>query len=92
MKNADCVIYITTMRGWIQRYVKENDGWTQTGPNGTVRRLSAEQLLSHRLPRLAADRPGPHQRQGETEGGGDELAVVVHEPIWEELRSSDRER
>lgn len=58
MKNADCVIYITTKRGSTQRYVKENDGWTQTGPNGTVRRLSAEQLLSHILPRLVADDPG----------------------------------
>jgi len=58
MKNTDCVIYITTKRGWTQRYVKENDGWTQTGLNGTVRRLSAEQLLSHLLPRLAADSPG----------------------------------
>lgn len=57
MKNTDCVIYITTKRGWTQRYVKENDGWTQTGPNGSVRRLSAEQLLSHLLPRLAADSP-----------------------------------
>jgi len=58
MKNADCVIYITTKRGWIQRYVKENDSGTQTGLNGTVRRLSAEQLLPHLLPWLAADSPG----------------------------------
>lgn len=58
MKNTDCVIYIITKRGWTQRYVKESDGWTQTGPNGTVRRLSAEQLLSHLLPRLAADDAG----------------------------------
>ena len=43
MKNSECVIYITTKRGW-----------TQTGPNGIVRRMSAEQLLSHLLPPLAA--------------------------------------
>jgi hypothetical protein len=58
VKNTECVISITTKRGWTQSYAKENDGWTQTGPNGIVRRLSAEQLLSHLLPPLAADYPG----------------------------------
>jgi hypothetical protein len=58
VKNTECVIYITTKRGWTQSYVKENNGWTQTGPNGMVRRLSAEQLLSHLLPPLVADHPG----------------------------------
>jgi len=76
MKNTDCVIYITTKRGrtwsylkenngWTQTgpgrtwsYLKENNGWTQTGPTGIVRRLSAEQLLSHLLPPLVADNPG----------------------------------
>ena len=58
MKNTDCVIYITTKRGWTQIYLKEKNGWTQTGPNGIVRRLSAEQLLSHLLPPLAADNSG----------------------------------
>jgi len=43
MKNSECVIYITTKRGW-----------TQTGPNGIVRWMNAEQLLSHLLPPLAA--------------------------------------
>ncbi len=54
MKNTECVIYITTKRGWTQTYLKEKDGWTQTGPNGIVRQMSAEQLLSHLLPPLAA--------------------------------------
>jgi hypothetical protein len=54
MKNTECVIYITTKRGWTQTYLKEKEGWTQTGPNGIVRRMSAEQLLSHLLPPLAA--------------------------------------
>jgi hypothetical protein len=54
MKNNECVIYITTKRGWTQTYLKEKDGWTQTGPKGIVRRMSAEQLLSHLLPPLAA--------------------------------------
>jgi len=58
MKNSDCIIYITTKRGWTQRYVRESDGRTQTGPNGTSYARSAEQLLSHLLPRLAADDPG----------------------------------
>ena len=58
MKNTDCVIYITTKRGRTWSYLKENNGWTQTGPTGVVHRLSAEQLLSHLLPPLAADNPG----------------------------------
>lgn len=58
MKNTDCVIYITTKRGRTWSYLKENNGWTQTGPTGIVHRLSAEQLLSHLLPPLAADNPG----------------------------------
>ena len=52
MKNNECTIYITTKSGWTQKYRKEKDGWTQTGPNGVVRSLSAEQLLSHILPLL----------------------------------------
>lgn len=58
MKNTDCVIYITTKRGRTWSYLKENNGWTQTGPTGIVHRLSAEQRLSHLLPPLAADNPG----------------------------------
>lgn len=58
MKNSECVIYITTKHGRTQTYLKEGDGWTQTSSTGVVRRLSAEQLLSHLLPPLAADDPG----------------------------------
>lgn len=54
MKNTDCVIYITTKRGYTQIYRKDNNGWTQTSPNGIVRRMTAEQLLSHLLPPLIA--------------------------------------
>jgi len=39
--------------GWIRKYRKEKDGWTQTSSNGAVRSLSAEQVLSHILPLLA---------------------------------------
>ena len=59
MKNTDYVIYITTKHGQTYRYLKEEkNGWTQTAPTGRVRRLSAEQLLSHLLPPLAAVQPG----------------------------------
>ncbi len=54
MKNTECTIYITTRRGRAWKYRRDKDGWTQTGPTGTVRRLTAEQLLSHILPPLAA--------------------------------------
>jgi hypothetical protein len=53
MKNNECIVYITTKRGWTQSYRKVKNGWTQTNPNGIVRPLSAEQLLSHILPALA---------------------------------------
>jgi len=55
VKNSECTIYITTKNGWTQRYRKEDSGWTQIGPNGIVRSLSAEQLLSHILPLLAGN-------------------------------------
>jgi hypothetical protein len=58
MKNTDYVIYVTTKHGQTYRYSKEDNGWTQTAPTGRVRRLSAEQLLSHLLPPLAGDQPG----------------------------------
>jgi hypothetical protein len=57
MKNTDYVIHITTKHGRKWRYLKEGSDWTQTAPTGIVRRLSAEQLLSHLLPPLAADQP-----------------------------------
>jgi hypothetical protein len=53
MKNNECTIYVTTKHGYVQSYRKEKDGWAQTSPNGEVRLLSAEQLLSHILPPLA---------------------------------------
>ena len=55
--NTDYVIRITTKHGRTYSYLKEDHGWTQTSPTGVVRRLSAEQLLSHLLPPLAADQP-----------------------------------
>jgi hypothetical protein len=57
LKNSECTIYITTKRGYVQKYRKEESGWTQTIPSGKVRLLSAEQLLSHILPALAGVGP-----------------------------------
>jgi hypothetical protein len=57
MKNAECTIYITTKHGCTQSYRKGKNGWTQTSPNGIVRPLTAEQLLSHTLPSLAGIGP-----------------------------------
>ncbi|MFH0850996.1 MAG: hypothetical protein V1924_08675 [Candidatus Bathyarchaeota archaeon] len=54
MRNDECVIYIMNSRGDIlQTYQREKSGWTQTGRNGVVRSMTAEQLLSHILPPLA---------------------------------------
>ena len=55
MKNTDCTIYMTTKNGSTQIYRKDNKGWTQTSSKGIVRRMTAEQLLSHILPPLTAD-------------------------------------
>src|SRR5207245_6595051 len=56
--NTDYVICITTKHGRTWRHLKDDTGWTRTGPSGRVHRLSAEQLLSHLLPPLAGDQPG----------------------------------
>ena len=55
MKNDECVIYICNKKGKIlQSYRRDKEGWTQTTlSNGIVRRMTAEQLLSHILPPLA---------------------------------------
>ena len=54
MRNSECTVHIKTRRGRTWTYRRDKDGWTQTGPTGKVRPLSAEQLLSHILPPLAA--------------------------------------
>ena len=55
MKNNECIIYITTKGGSIQVYQKDNKGWTQKSSKGIVRRMTAEQFLSHLLPALAPE-------------------------------------
>jgi hypothetical protein len=54
MRNTECVIYMITKHGSTQVYRKDAKGWTQTSSKGIVRRMTAEQLLSHLLPPLAA--------------------------------------
>ena len=56
VRNSECTVYLTTRNGYEQRYRREKDGWTQTGPDGTVRAMTAEQFLSHLLPALAFGR------------------------------------
>ena len=51
MKNNECTIYIITKSGWKQTYKKVDDTWMQT-TNKVVRKMTAEQLLSHMLPLL----------------------------------------
>ena len=58
MKNSGCTIYISTRRGSTQTYRKVGDVWTQTTAKGVVRSMTAEQLLSHILPPLAAGNTG----------------------------------
>lgn len=57
MRNDECIIYITLKSGWKQEYKRDKNGWTQN-TNGVARRMTAEQLLSHILPPLAAGNKG----------------------------------
>ena len=57
MKNTECVIYITTKRGSTQVFRKGDGGWMQTSSAGNVYPMTAEQVLSHILPPLAAADP-----------------------------------
>jgi hypothetical protein len=55
MKNDECIIYLYNNKGGLlQSFRKIGDTWTQTiRSKGTVRTMTAEQLLSHILPPLA---------------------------------------
>ncbi len=55
MKNDECVIYMVTKGGSIQVYKKEGKLWTQKSSKGIVRRMTAEQFLSHLLPALTPE-------------------------------------
>ena len=58
MKNKNCTIYLITKHGSKQVYRKDKNGWTQTSSKGIVRRMTAEQLLSHLLPLLTVEGKG----------------------------------
>jgi len=51
MKNNECTIYFILPSGWKQTYKKVKGQWIQI-TNGKVRKMTAEQLLSHILPLL----------------------------------------
>ena len=63
MKNNECIIYLTSKTGWKQIYKKENDYWIQN-TNGVIRKMTAEQLLSHILPVIAWSKEGINYRKG----------------------------
>ena len=58
MKNDECVLYMITKHGSTQTYRRDKIGWTQKSSKGIVRRMTAEQLLSHLLPALTAEYKG----------------------------------
>ena len=58
MKNDECIMYFITKHGSTQTYQKDKEGWTQTSSKGIVRRMTAEQLLSHLLPALTDEYKG----------------------------------
>jgi hypothetical protein len=41
----------------MQKFKKDKKGWEMTSSNGTIHRMTAEQLLSHLLPPLASKNP-----------------------------------
>lgn len=43
---------MTTKKGSKQIYCRDDKGWTQESSKGIVRRMTAEQFLSHLLPAL----------------------------------------
>jgi hypothetical protein len=51
MRNDECTIYIVLPSGWKQTYKKVDGQWIQI-TNRKVRKMTAEQLLSHILPLL----------------------------------------
>ena len=52
MKNDECIIYFITKGGSKQIWYKDKQGWKQKSGRGIIRRVTAEQLVSHLLPPL----------------------------------------
>lgn len=64
MKNNECIIYLILKSGWKQIYKKDKkNNWIQI-TNGTSRKMTAEQLLSHILPVIAWNKEGIKYRKG----------------------------
>ena len=57
MKNTDYIVYMTTRRGRTWKYLKDETGWKQIGPEGQIHRMTAEQVLNHLLPAFANIKP-----------------------------------
>jgi hypothetical protein len=52
MKNSECIITFITKGGSKQIWYKDKKGWKQKSGAGIIRRVTAEQFLSHLLPAL----------------------------------------
>jgi len=57
LTNDSYVISISG-KGWSERYFRERDGWVKESAQGRRFRATAEQVLNHLLPALAALKPG----------------------------------
>lgn len=52
MKNDECTIYFITKNNKKQIWYKRNGKWFQKSGRGIVRKVTAEQFVSHLLPPL----------------------------------------
>lgn len=57
MKNTDYIIYMTTKHGRTWKWLKDETGWKQIGPEGQTHHPTAEQVLNHLLPACANIKP-----------------------------------
>ncbi len=55
MKNSECKIYFITKGGSKQIWYKDKKGWKQKSGRGIIRRVTAEQFLSHLLLALTTE-------------------------------------
>ena len=62
MKNNECVINLISKKGWKQVYKRDKKGWIQI-TNGVIRKMTAEQLLSHILPVIEWNKEGIKYRK-----------------------------
>ena len=57
LTNDSYVISISD-KGWSERYYRDQAGWVKESARGRWFRATAEQVLNHLLPALAAVKPG----------------------------------